>query len=178
MLDYFFPFSSIHHDPSIFQGETVPLVKSLGLDNASSGPCVPIHGPIEYVFKIHVSAPLKNGDGAIAETGTRTTPLLAFIGKAGQSEMIPIKTGFKSGSLAEFSATAKDVGQVTALKLADPFAKTQSWHPKVIEVNRLGASNAKEIASHSDGWVSFEVNRSVKEPIIVNSNAEANVKKQ
>ena len=166
-----------HHQDTAFHGETPASLKALGLDGPSVGSSAPIHGPVEYIFKVDVSSPLTGRDGVISQTGTRTTPMISFIGKSGQSEMIPIKVGFKSGSLTEFSAIAHDVGQVSSIKIADPLATAATWFPKSIEVSRIGASDGK-IPSHADGWVKFDVNRPVKEPVIINARTGASIKKE
>ena len=166
-----------HHDPTIFGSGASGLVRAMGLDDPSSASCAPLHGPVEYIFKVDVSPPIKNGDGVITETGTRTTPMISLIGKSGKTEIIPIKVGFKSGTLGEFSAVAKDVGTISSIRVLDPLAKTATWHPKAIQVNRIGASDGKGLLSHPDGWVTFNVDKAVKEPVLVNATSESNVKK-
>lgn len=164
-------YSHGHHVVTAFPHDPTKLVAAMGLDDsAASTPAVPIDGPVEYIFKIGVSPVTKNDDGAMLPTGTSTKPMISFIGPKGESEMIVIKHGFKSGRMGEFSVLAKDVGAVKAIKLADPVASSPSWKPTRVDVNRIGASSGKDNPSHPDGWATFNVNQAVREPVTISSS--------
>jgi hypothetical protein len=69
--------------------------------------------------------------------------------------------------MGEFSVMAKDVGNVKAIKLSDPFGTTASWKPARVDVNRIGASSNSQNPAHPDGWVTFNVAKVVREPVVI-----------
>jgi hypothetical protein len=148
--------------------------RGMGLDDpitAQHG--TSINGPVEYVFKIGTSPAMKNDEGVLVPTNALKTTFISFLGSKGATDMIPIKSTFKSAAVGEFSAIAKDVGPVKAIKLSEPFSKNAQWRPTTVEVNRIGPSGAKDALSKPDGWVGFDVNRVVKEPVTIMARGPA-----
>ena len=161
MLDHLFSWWS-HHDATSFN------VRGLGLDDPPPEVPLPsIDGPVEYIFKISVSPAIKNGEGILVPTGAKGPTFISLAGPKGETGMIPIKHSFKAGAMGEYATFAKDVGTVKSIKLAEPFSKGSSWQPTSVEVNRLGPSSATGTASRPDGWVKFDVNRPIKDPVTI-----------
>jgi hypothetical protein len=144
------------------------LVPGLGLDAKEDAPppqptpSINTGGPIEYIFKIATTAGGKDANGIYTDTSAaNSTPRIQLVGDAGQSELVPIKPGLHSSKLYEFSAIAKDVGPVKAIRLSDPDGHN-SWKPEAVVVNRLPSFSGKDHPIvKPDGWVTFTVNQTV-----------------
>ena len=160
---------SSHHDHHITYFPHKPLIKALGLNDAPSlNPSPSIDGPVEYVFKVGTSEAIKNAEGILVPTGApKSIPFISFIGDRGESEVIPVKFGMKSGQQCEFSAVAKDVGAVKAIRLSNPNPNGASWLPTSVQVNRIGPSTGKGTFSVPVGWVTFDVNKAITEPTVI-----------
>lgn len=170
MFEYLFPDTPhLDHLDTAFVGP-----RGMGLDDlVSAQHGTSINGPVEYIFKIGTSPAIKNDEGVLVPTNALKTTFISFVGSKGATDMIPIKSTFKSAAVGEFSAIAKDVGSVKAIKLAEPFSKNAQWRPTTVEVNRIGPSGAKDAPSKPDGWVGFDVNRVVKEPVTIMARGPA-----
>jgi hypothetical protein len=173
MFDHIFQWEN--HVSSSFPTVTPP-VRGLGLDDASTGPLGSAHlGPVEYVFKLGVSPAIKNAEGILFPTGTRSPTFISFVGSRGETGMIPIKSGFKAGAIGEYSTLSKDVGPIKAIKLAEPFSRSSSWRPTTVEVNRLAPSDGNNGGNRGDGWVKFDVNKVIKEPVVIAAKGSTGV---
>jgi len=151
-----------HHSDSAFN------VRGLGLDDPPAGtPAPAMDGPVEYIFKIGVSPAIKNAEGILVPTSANGPTFISLGGPKGETGMIPIKHTFKAGAVGEYATFAKDVGAVKTIKLAEPFSKASTWRPTTVEVNRLGPSARENISSKPDGWVKFDVNRVIKDPVTI-----------
>jgi len=139
--DLFFGHDAVcHHVATVF-APIKDLVPGLGLDPPEGAAVRPTaamnNGPVEYIFKISTAVGGKDGNGVYMDNGApNSTPRIQFVGNATQSEIVPIKPGMNSGKLYEFSATAKDVGPVKAIRLSDPHGNAL-WKPDSVSVNRL-----------------------------------------
>ncbi len=156
------PHTAFNHEPSAF------VVRGLGLDSSDQNtPSPGIDGPVEYIFKLGVSPSIKDENGVLVPTGTESPAFISFAGPRGHTSMIPIKSSLKAGTVGEFSAIAQDVGPIKSIKLAEPFSHKSTWRPTTVEVNRISPAVGNVIPSRPDGWVKFEVNRVVKEPVSI-----------
>ena len=166
MFDHMWSWFSHSHSDLCFTA--FPEVRGLGLDEAVQGtPSPGIHGPAEYIFKIGISPPIKNQEGILVQTGTSSPTFISFKGAKGETGMIPIKASFKEGTVGEFAAVANDVGPIKSIKIAEPFSKKFTWRPTTLEVNRISPSMGKDAPSSPDGWVKFDINRVIKEPVTI-----------
>jgi hypothetical protein len=140
--------------------------RAMGLDTAlHPSPSAPILGPVEYVFKVSTSAPLEKDGISVRTDAAHSTPFISFIGNVGETEPIRIKYGLQAGNHSEFSAIAKDVGSVKAIRLGNPDTP-DTWVPIQVALNRLGASSAPSQPTKPDGWISFKVGESIGIPKI------------